>query len=455
MTASEQIAAFSVGFNPASLNSEITHQFARAYLDTFAVGVAGWNEPATKSALRYLGNLGMPRPGAMAASLWGPGAPQTVEAAALCNGIAAHVLDYDDVTSPLRGHPSVALLPALVALGEAMDASVLRVASAYVVGFEVMCKLARVIAVPQYEKGWHSTATIGGIGSAVACSHLLGLDVAGTVNAIGIAVAQAAGTRANFGSDAKSFQAGHANAAALRAALLAQTGFGASAQALDPELGYLALYGKGEDVSMALSSLGELPLELLRSGIEIKKYPLCYATHRALDGLLALRREENLSLQDVSNVEVKTSAGALEPLVHHRPRTGLQGKFSMEYAVAAALQDGQVTLESFTDAAVMRPEIQEFLPKVTSQQATATSIFPRWTQLRVHRRDGSVLMREVHDLEGSASHPLSDAALVAKATQCLRWGGNDADAAQLLRMASQSSTGSMRQLLALGRISQT
>ena len=432
MTPSEQIGQFSAAFNAGSMTPTLRHECARSLLDTFAVGVAGKNEPASMRAMAYLATLGS----GSDASLWGCAGRVPAEAAAFYNGVAAHVLDYDDVTSPLRGHPSVVLWPALIAVAEAKSIDMGRIQSAYVVGFEVMCKLAKAVAVQAYATGWHVTASIGIIGATAAVAHLLRLDGEQTAHAIGIAVAQAAGTRANFGSDAKSFQAGHANAAAIRAARLAQAGFTSSPDAMDAREGYAALYGQRQDLTTVLQTLGQAPLELSASGLEVKKYPLCYATHRTLDGLLDLRKEHGITLADVERVEIETSPGALVPLIHHRPATGLQGKFSLEYAVAAALLDGQIGLATFKDENVQRTAIQKFLPFVQGRSAQGESIMPRWAFLGVYLRDGKRLERRIDALRGSASVPLTDEELMTKAADCCAWAGLRVDPGALLAAAS-------------------
>lgn len=450
MTASMQIAEFAAGFGAGQLTPALREAVGRAFLDTYAVGLAGRHEAAAQRALRYVRAAAGGRwqgPAASTAHAWGSAEPLPLELAALWNGVAAHVLDYDDVTSPLRGHPSVAMLPALLALGEAMDASADALAAAYVVGFEVICKLSLAFAVEHYARGWHSTSSIGTIGAAVACARLLGLDARQIANAIGLAVAQAAGARANFGTDAKSFQAGQCNAAGLRAALLAREGFDASPHALDGAFGYLALYTDGGDLAPHLLGLGQAPLELERSGIEVKKYPLCYATHRTLDGVLDLRAEHGLRLADVAAVQIRTSAGALTPLIHHRPRTGLEAKFSLEYAVVSALLDGYVGLASFTDDAVRRPEAQVALPRVTGASAEDGPVFPRWTEIRIALQDGRQIDRRVTLLRGSAQAPLDLAELRVKVEDCLRWGRVDADIDTLFDRALHLDRVSVRDLL--------
>ena len=430
MKAAEYIAAFARGFRPEHLTPELVQACGRALLDTYAAAIAGRNEEASRLALKYARRSGLPAPG-RAARDWGTGAVLPLELAALSNGVAGHVLDFDDVTSPLRGHPSVALLPALVGLAEAIDADGAELACAYVAGFEVICKLSKAMAVRHYARGWHSTSSIGTLGAAVACARLLQLDARQTVHAIGLAVSQAAGSRANFGTHAKSFQAGHANAAGLRAALLASEGFDAAAGALDEAFGYMDLYASGESLSAQLETLGEAPLELVSSGIEVKKYPLCYATHRALDGVLDLRQAHGLTLADVAAVHVCTSAGALTPLIHQRPQTGLEAKFSMQYAMTAALLDGRVGLSSFTDEAVRRSQAQAFFRQVTSDDAASGATFPRWSEIALELHNGQRLHRRVDMLRGSAEAPLSLQELRAKVQDCLAWGQAHVDVDRL------------------------
>ena len=149
MTPAERIGVFATQFSEARLSPEIRALSARSLLDTYAVGVAGRNELPSQRALQYLATLGPSQD----ATLWGLAQRASAESAALYNGITAHVLDYDDVTSPLRGHPSVVLWPALVALGEREALPMERMLSAFAVGFEVMCKLAKAFATEHYAKG--------------------------------------------------------------------------------------------------------------------------------------------------------------------------------------------------------------------------------------------------------------------------------------------------------------
>ena len=270
------------------------------------------------------------------------------------------------------------------------------------------------------------------LGATLACSVLLGLTETQTAHALGLAVAQAAGSRQNFGAMAKSFQAGQCNAAAVRAALLAQAGFTASGDAIDGRFGYLALYGAGEDVSPALSALGTPPLEIDAMGIDIKKYPCCYAIHRALDGLLALRTAHALTTANVARIDITNSAGGLDALLPQPPANGLEAKFNLAYCMAVALADGAIRLASFDDARVLRPEIRAFLPRVGLHEAPG-AILPRWSHVRVELHNGQVLEQRVNTARGDAGDPLSDAELIEKVADCFAYGNLDADAGAFAR----------------------
>ena len=228
----------------------------------------------------------------------------------------------------------------------------------------------------------------------------------------------------------KPFQAGQANAVALRAVMLARVGFDASAKALDGDQGYTTLYADKMDLHAELDQLGSVPLEIERSGIEVKKYPLCYATHRTIDGLLDMLKDTPFKFEQLDHVDIQTNYRATVPLIHSRPQTGLEGKFSMQYAVTAALHDGEVVLKTFEDSAVQRAAIQAFLPKVIVTEG-APPLYPRWAELTVHLKDGTMLKRRVEKLRGSKEHPLTDEELIVKGADCCSFGNLNISAAAL------------------------
>jgi 2-methylcitrate dehydratase PrpD len=227
---------------------------------------------------------------------------------------------------------------------------------------------------------------------------------------------------------------------------LAEQRFSASATALDGASGYATLYSAVDDLSEEFSSLGREPLEIDESGIEVKKYPACYVTHRPIDAVLDFKREHGLSLEDVRHVSVETSASGLAPLITHVPTTGVEGKFSLPYVIAAALSDGGVRLSSFTDDAVRRPDIRSFFGKVDAHEASG-KMTPRWASVRLTLATGQTLDRRVDVLRGSPRAPLSDAQLTEKLADCLSWGGSRLSARTLLDECVAIGTRSVRDTL--------
>ncbi len=418
VNASSRIAAFAA--RPSHRLPPCARTLAfRALLDTVAVAVAGRNEPAVRIARRYVqadANRGRSRS-------WIDGTILPPEQAGWLNGIASHVLDYDDVMAPMRGHISVAVVPALLALAPEVEATGKDFAEAYAVGFEVAARMSKVMAASQYAKGWHTTTTLGLLGAVAGCSALLSLSERQTEHALGLAVAQAAGTRQNFGTMAKSFHVGECARAAIRAVKLAQDGFEASADAIDGPSGYAALYGAGEDLSRAFKHMGTDTWEIERTGIEVKKYPCCYAIHLALDAMLSLREEHGLDLAAVESVEVVASANALDALIVRPPTTGLEAKFSMEYTLAAALEDGAVRLSTFDGARVLEPRLMDFLPRIAVREESGPPK-PRFARVQLKLRDGRTLERMCDQLRGGAKDSLSEEELIAKVEDCFSFAGH-------------------------------
>lgn len=417
-SASDRIADFLIRFDERALGAAHFTQTARAVIDTVSIACAGRLEPASDIMLDYLGG----RSAVLDTVVWGTRQRLPLEEATLYNGTAGHVLDFDDVSSPMRGHPSIALLPALLALADAYDKTGAQLTAAFVAGFEVMIKLSKAMVGDHYAKGWHSTSSVGTLGATAACAHLLGLERAQIVSALGLAVAQTGGTRANFGTMAKSFQAGNCGAAAVRSVLLAQRGFDSSPMAVNGKYGYMSLYGNDEDLNAQLDTLGSGSLEIVDSGLEIKKYPLCYATHRTIDGVLDLKSEFGLTLDNIDRVDIRSNYRAMVPLIHPRPQSGLEAKFSMHYAVAAALHDGHVKLASFTDEAVRRAPLQQFFERVhASEDAGPAS--PRWNHIKIVTSSGRTIEKMVTKLRGGPDLPLTQPEVLEKASDCFLHGG--------------------------------
>ena len=434
MNLTERLARFVA--ESESVPDDALEAARRAVLDTLGVAVAGSREESARIAAA----LALEAGGREEATLLGHDERVPAAAAALTNGVAAHALDFDDVSAPMRGHPSVVLLPALLGLGEASASPGRDVLTAFGLGFEVQAKLGRAIGERHYERGWHATSTFGTIGAAAACARLQRLDAAATRAALGIAASMAAGLQRNFGSMTKHLHAGNAARSGLEAAQLAARGFTADAAAIEGPAGFLALMGDGPADLASLDAPGD-PFEITSSGVGVKLYPCCYATHRALDAALDLRERHAIDPAAVRRLRVEVARGGLLPLRSEPPTTGLQGKFSMEYCLAAALLDGAVGLATFTDDAVRRPAARDLMSKVETVEGEAPAEFPigGYADLRVTLSDGTEHAHRVDVALGDPARPVSYERLVAKFRDCcdgvLPAGATDRTLAALDRLA--------------------
>ena len=237
-------------------------------------------------------------------------------------------------------------------------------ATAYVAGYEVWADLQRRDPDQHHEKGWHPTGIFGAIGAAAACASLRGLDADKATIAIALGASQSAGLVSNFGTMTKPFHAGRSAHAGVIAARLAAAGFTASPDALEHPLGFLAATSPKGNVDRSSPTQAGRDWAILTQGLSVKKYPLCYCTHRAIDGALDLLRDRKLGPADVKAVTVSTSRRNTKILRNSRPQTGLEAKFSMQFAMAGAIAAGRVGLGELTDAFVQRPDIQALMPKV-------------------------------------------------------------------------------------------
>lgn len=392
-----------------------------AFADTMACAIAGRNEPVTQQALAYV----QPHHTAGDTDIWAAAGRALGENAALANAVAAHALDYDDVAPAFRGHPSAVLFPAILAVASS-ETKGRDIFDAYVVGFEVGARLGQAIIATHYPTGWHSTATIGLIGATAACARLLRVPEDQISHAIGLAASQAAGFQANFGTGAKPLQAGFASSSAVRSVRLAALGVTASDQALDDSKGFSGLYGNGADLSSAFRSLGDAAPDLIRSGIETKYLPVCYAAHRAIAAAKEIKRQHRLSANDVERIVVVGNVRSHDPLLKRLPQTADEAKFSIEFSLATLLIDGTVGLASFSEAALARADIRTLMSLIRVSEASKPSP-QRWSEVTIVTRAGREFLQRIDALDAG-----SDVKLRAKIEDCLTFARLDDTASLLL-----------------------
>src|SRR5215471_13607488 len=299
-------------------------------LDYLGVAIAGADDPLVRILLDELAEGG----GAPQASIIGHQPRLPVLPAALVNGVAAHALDYDDVNMAMPGHPSVAILPGLLALAELMGSSGRDVITAFVAGYETACCIGAALRPGHYDLGFHSTGTIGAFGAAAACARLLGLDAETTAAALGIAGTQAAGLKSQFGTMCKPFHAGRAAQNGLLAARLAQRGFSSRTDIVECIQGFALTHGPDftPDAALAAPQAGyHLAANLF------KYHAACYLTHAPIECARRLREQHRLVPAMIDGVTVRLDASCDRVCNIPAPADGLQSKFSLRQTVAMAL----------------------------------------------------------------------------------------------------------------------
>jgi 2-methylcitrate dehydratase PrpD len=408
------------------------------FIDCIAVMVAG----AAEAPVQILKRTLAAEAGVAEAALYFSAERMPAPAAAWINGTAGHVLDYDDFA---RGHPSVAIVPAILAEGELLDVSGADLIAAYVAGYEVFIDVGIRERRSYQAKGWHPTPLMGALAAAAACARLRRLDAAGVASALGLAAAQASGITASYGTMAKSMQVGKAAHTGVLSARLAANGMTAAADVLDHAQGFLA----------ALSPAGDLDLErparigehwhIAERGLSIKRYPACYCVHRLVDGALELAAERPVAIDDIARIEVSLSKTHVAILKHHRPQTGLEAKFSAEFAVAAALLAGNVGLREVRDAYVLRPEVQALMARVSiaeNENYDPDALgFSLYDQVKITLNDGRTLAGpQVRYALGNAKRPLGVEDLRRKFLDCFAAAGSRLDAGRLFAALQRLET---------------
>ncbi|MBO0821422.1 MAG: MmgE/PrpD family protein, partial [Nocardiopsaceae bacterium] len=437
------------------------HAAARAFLDTLAVAMPGAKEDSARLARTWaLTAAGAPKDDGAAGALgtsareWATGRALPVAEAAFANGVAAHALDFDDVSMSMSGHPSALLVPVTLAVAESAGASVGQLLEAYVTGLHVNVAVAAGFDLMEhYARGWHASVTVGTLGAVAAAARLLGLDARQAAHAIGLGVSMASGTRQNFGTMTKALHIGLAASSAVRAAQLAALGVDSSADALDGPLGYYSLYGQpAGDPAGAVTAALAGPEGGSLASLSAKRYPCCYQTHRAIDAALDLRDRlgrvteggvteggatgGGVTEDAIEEIVVHVNPGSDNSLIHPYAATPTQARFCMRYVVAAALLRGEIDFGSFGPGQVGSADIQALMRRVRLEHAAVPPYEPvvyslDYAAVSVALRSGKSLNQTCVAPRGNAERPLSDDELRVKADACLAEAGLPPAASEL------------------------
>jgi 2-methylcitrate dehydratase PrpD len=357
-------------------------------LDYYGVALAGADDPLATILLAELEEAG----GAAQASVIGHTARLPALSAALVNGAIGHALDYDDVNLAMPGHPSVAILPGLLALAEQRRSSGREVIAAFVAGYETACRIGSALRPGHYDQGFHATGTVGCLGAAAACARLIGLDAEATARALGIAGTQAAGLKSQFGTMCKPFHAGKASQSGLLAARLAARGFSSRPDLIECEQGFASTHGPDFRPEAALAD----PPNGFHIFANLFKYhAACYLTHGPIECARAIRERHGVKADEVARMSLSLDRSCDRVCNIPAPTDGLEAKFSLRQTVAMALSGvDTASLAAYSAATATDPAL------VRLREKLVLDFHYNWPQaaaeLEVALTDGRVLKAK-HD----------------------------------------------------------
>ena len=422
MSATQTLARFIADTDYDSLPAAVVEAAKIAILDGVANMVAGSVQELAEIIGRYVRDSG----GAPQSSVIGWGYKTNPPAAAFANGVFGHCLDYEIQGFPPT-HGTSSCLPAALALAEQHQASGKKVISAYVLGWEVQGRL-RAASAPATAPGYHPPGLVGPLGGAAAAAKTLGLDGQQTLMALGIAASRTGGLTANTGTMVKSTHPGNAARMGAEAAILAGMGYTASDEALESPVGYAAaLFGGNFNWDVATGGLGD-SWRLTAPGFDIKRFPAQVYMQNVIEAALKLREEHGLSAESIERVTIhRQGRGHSGPI----PRSGLDGKFSVEYCAAAALLDGHVGIDTFTDVRRFAADMEDMLGRIRVEPDGPES---GATLAAALLKDGSTVNAECSAFRGSARNPMFREERLVKVRDCFRRALSESDTERVLEM---------------------
>jgi 2-methylcitrate dehydratase PrpD len=433
----QEVARFAL--ETAAIPRDVREEAINHIIDGVGVMLAGTTEesgPLVRGHLQEMAGRGQ-------ATVLGSRLRAPAQFAAWANGVAGHALDYDDTqlaTDPrsvygLLTHPTIPVLSAVIAFAEtAGNVSGAQLMEAYTLGLEVECRIADAIAPRHYQEGFHSTATMGGLGAACAVARLAGCDLDQTLRALGLAASMSAGLRENFGTMTKPFHAGRAAESGVLAVLLARRGWTSAKNILEADRGFFRAAGGGFDKTKIAGKLGQ-PYFFTEPGVSIKPYPSGSLSHPAQDVLLELVSANNVRPDDVERVDVGVNSNVPNALIYSHPTTALEAKFSLQFQMAIGVLDRAAGLAQFTDDKVREPRTQALMKRVfvhVDPEIEALGFNEMRMNVEIVLKDGQRFSGRADKATGHPQKPMSREDVKAKFRECARLVLKEGQANELL-----------------------
>lgn len=423
----ETFAKWAIGLDYENIPDQTIHISRRAIFDTIGVMAAAQAHPMTKTlrtaSPHHTGSC----------SVVGSSDLLCMETAALVNGAAAHVWDFDDTSYTGVMHGSAVVLPCVLALTQHLQKSEEEMIAAFAAGSEVTYTLAQICSHSHYFDGWWSTITQGLIGATAAAAKLLDLTVEQASHAIGLAAASSGGGKCLFGSDGKPLMVGETARRAINFAQLAAAGLTGPLNAFEDSRGYFSLLNKGKADLSELSTLGQI-WRLCEPGLLFKTSPVCSAAHAAIDQTATLARQLEAEPDQIKAIKLEIPELVRISLVYDNPVSPQEAQFSLPYAVCCAVLYGKVRLEDLSDQELTDPvkaQLRQKISIATSARLSSDEMrakYPESASVRIEMTDGRIAEDFCGEAYGMPNRPLSDASLIEKFRDCLTVAGIQAPA---------------------------
>ena len=343
--------------------------------------------------------------------------------AALLNGAAGHALDFDDTSYAGIVHGTAAVLPAVLALSQELNANGAALLEAFIAGVETEYALGLALTETLYDQGFWTTATLGVIGAAAGCAKLLKLNEASTANAIQLAANMPLGLRVTHGTLGKPYLCGMAARLGIEAAYAAKAGISGQTDTFEKPRGYASTLNRGVFNKAPIDALGTR-YSLLNPGIAFKLRPMCSAMQAAADAVVELRNDQTWSLADIESVHCYGTALVVSCLPYRIPTKPSEAQFCMPFAIACTLLHGDVRLEHLNEATLSDPALVQLMQRISLQEDKSLvppaeiASSPEAARVEICLTDGRLLSQTVLAATGMPQRPASPEILFRKFMDC-------------------------------------
>ena len=421
----ENLSEYIVSLQLTGIPNVVQNQAKMCLIDVFAVTLAG----AKTASAKMLCDVACMTYKRGNSDILGSDHKLNPAGAAFANGSSAHALDFDDNCYAGIVHGSAVVFPSVLAMAQEFNSSGKDLLLAFIVGLEVEFAVAKALSNSIYDRGWWTTSILGAIGSAAGASKIAGLSKKPVANALSLAIVGGGATRAVRGTTAKHYYCGRAAENGVTASLAATYGATGPEYVFEDSSGMAEVLNDGIFDAKIIEKLNT-EFSLLNPGVDLKKYPVCYASHSCIDAVKEIVKNNGLNSLDVVSLTCLVPPVVASNLTFSVPKTVAQAQFSLQFAIATVLLFGDVQLKHLKYELVVNPEIislskriRMIVSEIPKQFESSEHICPEWGYVELMTRKGVRKHCFIGSPLGSASRPMPEEILRQKFDNCCSYGG--------------------------------